>query len=238
MKPKQPSLLPISLKYLFSTIATAILKKPLLLFLITTVLIFILPVISVLTTSATVAQSTRWCQCTEYVASRFGLSGYPNAGDWDNGYLAGKGFRQINYPQNGAIVVLNPNTAGAFGLGHIGIVEQYTTTTNSLKLNIRGTNQPGANVANEFGCNNVTIWSNNTNVANNSGVTYWIRTSRQDGALVTGSGPEVYIIQAGQRRWIPNPETFNALGLNWNAIQRISDADLNAIPLGQPLPSV
>ncbi|MEW6494476.1 MAG: tectonin domain-containing protein [Cyanobacteriota bacterium] len=139
----------------------------------TTLLVVILPVILVLAPSASVAQSTKWCECTEYVASRFGLSGYPHAGDWDNGYLARNGFHQINSPQNGAIVVLNPNTAGAFGLGHVGVVESYATVGNSLRLNIRGTNQPGAKVGNEYGCNNVTIWSNNTNVISNSGVTYW-----------------------------------------------------------------
>jgi surface antigen len=164
----------MSPKRLPSPIA-AVIRKPLLVALITTLLVITLPVVFALTPSVSVAQSTRWCQCTDYVANRFGLSGYPNAGDWDNGYLAGKGFRQINSPQNGAIVVLNPNTAGAFGVGHVGVVEQYTTTGNSLKLNIRGTNQPGATVPNEFGCNNVTIWSNSTNVINNPGVTYWVR---------------------------------------------------------------
>ncbi|NJM59204.1 MAG: M23 family metallopeptidase [Oscillatoriales cyanobacterium RU_3_3] len=61
--------------------------------------------------------------------------------------------------------------------------------------------------------------------------------SRKNGALVHGSDGKVYLMENGQRRHIPNPETFNAMGLNWGAIQYVSDSDLNAIPLGNPLPS-
>ena len=35
---------------------------------------------------------------------------------------------------------------------------------------------------------------------------------------------------AGEACWIPSAETFNAMGLDWNAIRTISDADLNRIP--------
>ena len=62
--------------------------------------------------------------------------------------------------------------------------------------------------------------------------------SRKNGALVRGSENKVYWMENGQRRHIPNPETFNAMGLNWAAIQNVSDADLNMIPLGSPLPPV
>ena len=62
--------------------------------------------------------------------------------------------------------------------------------------------------------------------------------SRKNGALVQGSGPEVYWMENGYRRHVPNTETFNAMGLDWNAIQRISDTDLNDIPEGAALPPV
>jgi murein DD-endopeptidase MepM/ murein hydrolase activator NlpD len=62
--------------------------------------------------------------------------------------------------------------------------------------------------------------------------------SRKNGALVQGSEGKVYWMENGQRRHIPNPETFNSMGLNWGAIQNVSDADLNMIPLGSPLPPV
>ena len=62
--------------------------------------------------------------------------------------------------------------------------------------------------------------------------------SRTDNALLQGSGPEVYVMAGCQRHWIPDPETFNAHGYDWNAIQHVADADLNAIPSGAPLPPV
>jgi hypothetical protein len=61
--------------------------------------------------------------------------------------------------------------------------------------------------------------------------------SRADGTLLQGSGPQVYVMTACQRHWIPDPDTFNALGYNWSAIQRVADADLTAIPEGAQLPS-
>ncbi len=59
-----------------------------------------------------------------------------------------------------------------------------------------------------------------------------------EGSLVQGSGPQVYIIRAGQRCWIPDMETFTSMGLNAASVRRITDAQLAAIPLGPTLPSV
>jgi hypothetical protein len=61
--------------------------------------------------------------------------------------------------------------------------------------------------------------------------------SRADGTLLQGSGPQVYVMTSCQRHWIPDPDTFNALGYNWNAIQHIANADLIAIPEGAQVPS-
>src|SRR4028118_374356 len=99
--------------------------------------------------SAAPAQATDYCQCVEYVKRRFGLSGaVGNAKDMIYS-LPKLGFRQISSPQNGAIVVMQPSVAGADSqFGHVGVVEQYTTTGNSLTLKIRGTNQPGTQVPN------------------------------------------------------------------------------------------
>lgn len=59
----------------------------------------------------------------------------------------------------------------------------------------------------------------------------------KDGRLVKGSDARVYLIEAGERRWIPDPPTFECRGLDWNAIQTIADADLNSIPRGRDFPS-
>lgn len=59
-----------------------------------------------------------------------------------------------------------------------------------------------------------------------------------DGTLVKGSGPAVDLIQNGQRRWIPNPDTFNCMGFNWAAIQTLPDTQYNSIPSGPAFPSI
>ncbi len=57
-----------------------------------------------------------------------------------------------------------------------------------------------------------------------------------DGTLIKGSGPDIYLIQNGVRRLIPDMETFNAMGLNWNSIINVDDQRLANIPLGVPIP--
>jgi hypothetical protein len=52
------------------------------------------------------------------------------------------------------------------------------------------------------------------------------------GQLLKGSGAPVYVIDGPERRWIPDETTFNLNGYNWNAIETISDLELNAIPVG------
>lgn len=59
-----------------------------------------------------------------------------------------------------------------------------------------------------------------------------------NGDLVQGSGPSVYIIEGGAKRHIPDGETFTARGYNWGLIKKIADEQLNSIPTGAPLPSV
>ncbi|TDG28115.1 hypothetical protein E2C05_21280 [Paracraurococcus ruber] len=57
-----------------------------------------------------------------------------------------------------------------------------------------------------------------------------------DGTLFKGSGPEVYVIQGGQRRHVPNPQVLETLG-GWAKVSLILDGNLNAIPKGAPLPT-
>lgn len=59
-----------------------------------------------------------------------------------------------------------------------------------------------------------------------------------DGTLLAGSGPQVYVMRSGLKRWIPNPATFEANGFAWNKIMSVSDAMLNAIGTGNRLPDV
>jgi hypothetical protein len=50
-------------------------------------------------------------------------------------------------------------------------------------------------------------------------------------------GPQVDMIQGHERRWIPDPQTFNYMGLDWNNIQNITEAQWLGIPAGPQFPS-
>ena len=53
-----------------------------------------------------------------------------------------------------------------------------------------------------------------------------------EGTLLRGSGPEVYLIELGQRRWIPNPVIFERNNLGWKYIYDIDDNDLEDFDQG------
>ncbi len=57
-----------------------------------------------------------------------------------------------------------------------------------------------------------------------------------DGTLVKGSGPQIYLIEKGLRRLIPDLKTVEKLGLNQSNIVTIDDSALKSIPLGSPIP--
>ncbi len=56
-----------------------------------------------------------------------------------------------------------------------------------------------------------------------------------DNTLVKGSCPEVYVIENGRKRWIPDPETFNAYGFWWRNIVKIGNKELKKISEGKNL---
>ena len=61
-------------------------------------------------------------------------------------------------------------------------------------------------------------------------------SSFPNGTLIKGSGPDIYLIENGFRRQIPDMETFNAMGFNLGSIVNVDDQRLGNIPLGAPLP--
>lgn len=58
-----------------------------------------------------------------------------------------------------------------------------------------------------------------------------------EGSLVKGSGPAVYLIELGKRRWIPNPSIFGKYGFNWRDILQITDETLASIDLADNVKS-
>ncbi|SNS54933.1 hypothetical protein SAMN04488107_2970 [Geodermatophilus saharensis] len=45
--------------------------------------------------------------------------------------------------------------------------------------------------------------------------------------------PEIYLVDQGYRRWIPNPATYNNLFRDWNGIREF--IDVHTIPVGLPI---
>lgn len=59
-----------------------------------------------------------------------------------------------------------------------------------------------------------------------------------NGTLVKGSGPNVYLIQGGLRRLIPDKTTFESLGFEWNRVKTIQTNELSLIAEGEPIPAI
>jgi hypothetical protein len=55
--------------------------------------------------------------------------------------------------------------------------------------------------------------------------------------LIKGSGPAIFQLENGSRRWIPDMETFNAMGLSGKPVQALTDEQLNRIPQAKDYPS-
>jgi Core-2/I-Branching enzyme len=63
--------------------------------------------------------------------------------------------------------------------------------------------------------------------------------SRTNGtALKTPHRSQIFIIQNGKKRGIPNMETFEALGLDLSNVHLAGEFDLEQIPTGPPVPNV
>ena len=54
-------------------------------------------------------------------------------------------------------------------------------------------------------------------------------------SLVQGSGDSIYLIKDGQKHHIMGMDAFNGRGYDMAKVQKIADADLNAIPMGDDL---
>ncbi len=54
----------------------------------------------------------------------------------------------------------------------------------------------------------------------------------RDGLLVKGSGPEVYFMENGMKRWIKNPSVFSKYEFDWGKIVYVTDQELDMYPEG------
>jgi len=53
-----------------------------------------------------------------------------------------------------------------------------------------------------------------------------------EGTLLKGSGPEVYLIELGKRRWFPSPAIFEGNNFGWKYVYDIDDDDLEDFDQG------
>lgn len=59
-----------------------------------------------------------------------------------------------------------------------------------------------------------------------------------NGTLIRGSGPEVYVLEYGLKRWIFTPLIFKNLFYDWNKIKIVADEILNSFPSGNKISNV
>lgn len=76
------------------------------------------------------------CNCVAYVRSQTGLGGGPGtAAGYTEGRMRQLGYRRVP-PAGGTILVWDANQKGAFGAGHIAIVNSASYDSRSKKWNI------------------------------------------------------------------------------------------------------
>lgn len=61
------------------------------------------------------------------------------------------------------------------------------------------------------------------------------RTTIGDGSVLKGPDERIYVVEDGQRRWIPTLESFERAGLSWDRVQLVPAELLAVLPLGPPL---
>ncbi len=55
----------------------------------------------------------------------------------------------------------------------------------------------------------------------------------EDGSIIKGSGPRVYVLSNGERRWIQTERDFVRIGYRWDMLKRLPDHDLQLYPRGE-----
>ena len=57
----------------------------------------------------------------------------------------------------------------------------------------------------------------------------------RDGLLLKGSGPEVYVLEDNQRRWISTLDAFEWYGYHWQQVHEVEDEFLQQFEEGKPI---
>jgi hypothetical protein len=57
----------------------------------------------------------------------------------------------------------------------------------------------------------------------------------RDGLVLKGGGPEVYVLEDNQRRWISSLDAMEHLGYAWDQVHVVDEEFLRGFPLGRPI---
>ena len=57
----------------------------------------------------------------------------------------------------------------------------------------------------------------------------------RDGLVMKGSGPEIYMLEDEQLRWISSMDAFEHLGLSWGDVHVVEDSFLKRFKEGRPI---
>lgn len=57
----------------------------------------------------------------------------------------------------------------------------------------------------------------------------------RDGLVLKGPGPEIYVLEDNQRRWISSLDAFSHFGFAWEDVRVVDQAFLEQFPEGRPL---
>jgi len=60
-------------------------------------------------------------------------------------------------------------------------------------------------------------------------------TIQNSSQIVKGSGPEVFLIQDGKRRWITDSTSFISYGFKYSNVKEIFDDEVEKFPVGEPI---
>ncbi|MGI8551417.1 MAG: CHAP domain-containing protein [Dehalococcoidia bacterium] len=105
--------------------------------------------------------SPHWCECVEYVKSRFGLTGAAGDAKDMGPFLQRHGFRKVSAPQTGAVIIIQPaffhSGSGAI-YGHVGVIDGVASVDKgrTWAIAVHGSNQLGS-MFNGSNCSNVTL---------------------------------------------------------------------------------
>jgi hypothetical protein len=90
-------------------------------------------------------------------------------------------------------------------------------------------------ISNGYSWNNITYINSNELDFFERGENIYAKDLKPDGTLIKGSGPEVYIVENGMKRWITTAGVFVSRGYKWENIITVSENELGSYTEGQDI---